>query len=175
MPNQRQREQMLSMLASMTANKPFDLIVADTIKNEGGYVVDPDDPGGETKFGISKRSYPDVNIANLTAVDAAGIYERDYWAKPKFNMISNFNLARKVFDVGVTTGTKQSTKMLQRALNNLGAKVKVDGIIGNETLSAVNSASSEALLNEFRSEAEKYYVGLNRPKHIGGWLARLDR
>jgi lysozyme family protein len=47
---------------------------------EGGYVDDPNDPGGETKYGISKREYPSLNISALTIDDAKAIYLRDYWA-----------------------------------------------------------------------------------------------
>ena len=50
-------------------------------KWEGGYDNDPDDPGGETKFGIDKRSHPDVDIRNLTREGATAIYWRDYWVK----------------------------------------------------------------------------------------------
>ena len=46
---------------------------------EAGYVNDPHDPGGETKFGISKRSYPNLNIAQLTLEEAQAIYQRDFW------------------------------------------------------------------------------------------------
>src|SRR5512137_1244197 len=48
---------------------------------EGGYSFDPDDPGGETKYGISKRTYPLYNIKNLTLADAKWLYKRDYWDK----------------------------------------------------------------------------------------------
>ena len=50
-------------------------------KWEGGYENDPDDPGGETKFGIDKRSHPDVDIKSLTREQAAEIYWRAYWVK----------------------------------------------------------------------------------------------
>jgi len=57
----------------------FDAAIAFVIAQEGGYVNDPRDPGGETKFGISKRAYPTLDIANLTVDDAKAIYKRDYW------------------------------------------------------------------------------------------------
>jgi lysozyme family protein len=49
------------------------------IGHEGGYVNDPNDPGGETQWGISKRSYPHLNIRMLTRAEAMGIYDRDFW------------------------------------------------------------------------------------------------
>ena len=57
----------------------FDRAITFVLAQEGGYVNDPNDPGGETNFGISKRAYPDVDIAGLTAEAAKGIYKRDYW------------------------------------------------------------------------------------------------
>lgn len=55
----------------------FDLVIG----SEGGYVNDPRDPGGETKFGISKRAYPDVSIADLDELTAKAIYMKDYFIK----------------------------------------------------------------------------------------------
>ena len=55
----------------------FQLVIA----NEGEYVNDPQDPGGETKFGISKRSYPQLDIKNLTIDQAQNIYKTDFWDK----------------------------------------------------------------------------------------------
>ncbi len=57
----------------------FDSAFAIVVGLEGGYVSDPKDPGGETKWGISKRAYPDLDIANLTLEEAKAIYQRDYW------------------------------------------------------------------------------------------------
>jgi lysozyme family protein len=58
----------------------FDQAFALVIGAEGGYVCDPRDPGGETKYGISRRAYPSLNIQSLTLDDAKAIYRRDYWA-----------------------------------------------------------------------------------------------
>ena len=61
--------------------KSFDEIIDIVLEHEGGYVNDPDDPGGETNFGIAKRSHPDVDIANLTKAGAKEIYKAEYWDK----------------------------------------------------------------------------------------------
>ena len=61
----------------------FDDIIDIVIKHEGGYVNDPNDLGGETKYGITKRFYPDVGIKNLTVEEAKQIYYDDYWVKNK--------------------------------------------------------------------------------------------
>jgi lysozyme family protein len=59
----------------------FPAAFAIVVGEEGGYVNDPNDPGGETKYGISKRAYPNVNIPQLTLDEARAIYQRDYWDK----------------------------------------------------------------------------------------------
>lgn len=57
----------------------FDKALAFVLKWEGGYTCDPDDPGGETRWGISKRAHPGLDIANLTEEQAAEIYRTEYW------------------------------------------------------------------------------------------------
>ena len=61
----------------------FYIEIENVIKHEGGYVNDPSDPGGETKYGISKKAYPKVDIKNLTLDDAIEIYKDDYWLPAK--------------------------------------------------------------------------------------------
>jgi hypothetical protein len=63
----------------------FDAALAFTLQWEGGYSCDPDDPGGETNWGISKRTYPHLDIKGLTRDDAAAIYRRDYWDSLKLD------------------------------------------------------------------------------------------
>ena len=66
----------------------FDDIIEVVLHHEGGYVNDPDDPGGETNFGVAKRSHPDVDIANLTKDGAKEIYKEHYWNKNKVESLS---------------------------------------------------------------------------------------
>ena len=61
----------------------FDILVKKVLKHEGGYVNDPSDPGGETKYGISKRAFPDLDIKNLTEEQAILIYYDEYWLDAK--------------------------------------------------------------------------------------------
>ena len=62
--------------------------VIQVLNHEGGYVDDPDDNGGETNFGISKRAYPRVDIKNLTRKQAIKIYYQDYWIKTGVEFLS---------------------------------------------------------------------------------------
>lgn len=59
----------------------WDAAIKFVLEHEGGYSNNPNDPGGETNFGISKRSYPELDIKNLTVFEAGQIYRKDYWDK----------------------------------------------------------------------------------------------
>lgn len=83
--------------------------------HEGGYVNDPNDPGGETKWGISKRSYPDLEIKFLTRDQAALIYLRDFWTPIHGDEIP-FALAFQGFDFAVNSGVQTAIRYMQRAL-----------------------------------------------------------
>lgn len=76
---------------------------------DDGYVFDKNDPGGETKYGISKRAYPNVDIKNLTLDNALAIYYRDYW--PCASTL-DFPLNVCVFDCAVNQGTKKAMRFL---------------------------------------------------------------
>jgi hypothetical protein len=85
----------------------FKKAVSDLIDNwEGGYVNDPHDAGGETNMGISKRSYPDVDIRHLTREDAEEIYYRDFWEYPGMDAIPAADLRAKIFNMGVLLGQR---------------------------------------------------------------------
>ena len=80
-------------------------------KWEGGYDNDPDDPGGETKFGIDKRSHPDVDIRNLTREGATGIYWRDYWERNACERMLS-PLGEVFFNCCVNCGAGRARKLL---------------------------------------------------------------
>lgn len=81
----------------------FTKAMTHVVKWEGGYVNHPSDPGGETKFGISKRSYPHLDIKNLTLKDAFSIYYFDYW-RPLHLDDLEFDLAASIFDAAINVG-----------------------------------------------------------------------
>ena len=109
------------------------------LEMEGGYTLDPNDPGGETKYGISKKSYPTLDIKNLSRQDAVEIYRKDFWNPCRCpDLPRPFALA--VFDSAVNQGTRVAIRLMQIALG-----VTVDGIIGPKTLSAAHSAQPKAI------------------------------
>lgn len=155
----------------------FKLAIKGLLKHEGGYSHDPDDQGGKTKFGISKRSYPGEDIAALTKTDAIAIYERDWWVKYGYEKINSQLVADKVFDLSVNVGAKWAHRICQRALLAEGHKVVEDGMLGPVSFRAINRADSLALLAAIRSEAAGYYrmIAARRPtqrKYLRGWLNR---
>jgi lysozyme family protein len=93
----------------------FKEAVADLIDNwEGGYENDPEDPGGETKFGISKRSYPSLDIAGLTRDHAIAIYYRDWWQKYKLDTDVPAAIRAKVFNMMVLMGPMPALTLAKR-------------------------------------------------------------
>lgn len=153
----------------------FNLALEKTLKWEGGYVNDPQDPGGETRYGISKRSYPHLDIKNITLQQARDIYWHDFWKKPLFNEVRNFGLVCKLFDLGVNMGAQRAVRMLQDAANLLGADLIVDGYIGPQTLAFVNGYHHpRALKMALIIMAGNHYIRQKKNRFIAGWLKRLN-
>ena len=136
---------------------------------ESGYVNDPRDPGGETNWGISKRSYPSLNIKAIVPEQAAQIYYTDYWIKCQCDKLA-FPLAGYVFVDAVNMGQAEAVKLLQQTVG-----VQVDGVIGPVTLNAANKLPTtnhylylQAVLTHYRS-----LPGYTTYGH--GWENRLLR
>ena len=91
--------------------KDFEKALKFVLKWEGGYSNDPNDPGGETKFGISKRSYPELDISKLTLKQAKEIYYQNYWLKTGCDELPYpFNIV--VFDTAVNMGRRRAMEFL---------------------------------------------------------------
>lgn len=146
----------------------FDRAVELVLRHEGGYVNDPDDRGGQTKYGISARAYPKLDIKALTRDQAVEIYRADYWERHGFHRLEHPVLAAKVFDVAVTVGPGRAVRWLQKA-----AGAPQDGLIGPVTASAVNLAEPVAIMGRFLGQAAKHYLALAQPKFQPGWIRRL--
>lgn len=138
--------------------------------HEGGYVNDPSDPGGETKWGISKRSYPNLNIAELTREDAIAIYYRDFW-QPIAHLTSGMAVAYQLLDFAVNSGMGTARRALQRALG-----VAPDGIIGPITRTALERANESDVVMRLLAERLEFMASLsNWPQHGRGWARRIAR
>lgn len=111
----------------------FDEAVQRVIAVEGGYVNDPRDPGGETKYGISRRAYPGEDIAALSVERAKELYRRDYWGPAGCDAVPEA-LRFHLFDMAVHSGARAAIRALQAACG-----ASVDGVLGPRTLLALSS------------------------------------
>ena len=148
----------------MTFDEAFDQVV----KHEGGYVNDPRDPGGETKFGISKRAYPSLDIKALTLAEAKAIYRRDYWDRARCGDLLP-GVAFDVFDAAVNSGPGQAIRWLQRAVG-----VADDGVVGPITLAAVKRLDPEVLQARYTGQRLEFMTRLSGWDAFGrGWARRV--
>lgn len=144
----------------------FEIVVG----HEGGFVDDPKDPGGRTKFGISQRAYPREDIAGLTLERARELYLRDYWQKAGCDLMDP-GLALVCFDAAVNNGVGQAARWLQSALG-----VTVDGVIGPATRAALAKANAEQVLTDMHAARIYMMAGLPTWARFGrGWSKRLAR
>lgn len=126
-------------------------LIEELLKKEGGYSNEKSDRGGETKYGITRfeaiKNGFNGDMRELPIDFAVDIYKKKYWIAPGFDKIANYSerLATELFDFGVNMGVWAASKTLQRSLNlfNRGGKlfsdIKIDGVVGHETLNALKS------------------------------------
>jgi lysozyme family protein len=161
----------------------FDAIFTLLIGEEGGYTDDPDDPGGETNWGISRAAYPDVDIKNLTRAGAEAIYIRDYWslqtASGAWQAVSGDDLppvlALMTFDAAVNNGIVRAREWLQAAVG-----VPTDGLLGPQTMGALHAALADPTMGadgvaaEFLARRIDFMASLSTWQYFGlGWSRRL--
>lgn len=146
----------------------FDAAFDRLIGHEGGYVNDPKDPGGETNWGISKRSYPHLNIRALTRDDARAIYRRDFWDRIHAERLP-FSVAFQLCDFAVNSGIETAVRYLQRALG-----VADDGAWGPTSQAAADRTSETDMLMLLNAERLDFMTRLkNWPDHGRGWARRI--
>ena len=167
----------------------FEEAFKEVIKIEKGYVNSEFDRGGETKYGISKKTYPDVDIANLTLDEAKKIYFYDFWNCDTLTLsnIEDKEIAIELFDTSVNMGQTTAGIFLQKALNRMNRNNKiykdllVDGHIGAISLNALNiilkRGEKQKLLKALNGEQYMGYVKIieNDPtqeNNFVGWLER---
>ena len=144
---------------------------------EGGYVDDPDDPGGETNYGISKRSYPNLDIKNLTVDKAIEIYYNDFWLKYKINSVQSLSIATQLLLMFVNLSPVSASTCIQKALNKMNADIAEDGVFGTQCIKAINSLPECHVSDHIRLELVRFYyrrVMINKTqlKNLAGWIGR---
>ncbi|MFQ8429884.1 holin-associated N-acetylmuramidase [Amaricoccus sp. W119] len=175
-----------------------EMIARDIVRREGGYVNDPDDPGGATNFGVTigtlralrRESGQGADLDDLralTAEEAAAIYVRHYYEKPRLDLLPE-PLRPSVFDMQVNAGAN-AVKILQRLITAFGLALRDDGVVGPGTARAAAKAMAMAprhLADAYGIERRNYYYRLGdlRPASRkfaraknggkGGWITRAE-
>lgn len=161
----------------------FEKALAYIRPNEGGFVDNPDDPGGRTNFGITQRtlnSYSKagvnlpLDVKDLTWEQAGQIYKDEYW---HFEDISDDRVATKLFDIYINLPPQKAIKLFQVSANavNPDADLEIDGKFGPKTIKAINGSIPSSYLKDLVEELKAYYKSLNKPTFIEGWLNRAER
>lgn len=152
----------------------FKLAVQKTLIHEGGYVNNPNDKGGPTKYGITQADMPGVDIESITPDQATAYYAEHYW-KPLYSQINNQLLAEKLFDMGVLLGVGTAVRLLQISMQPR-VNIVSDGTFGPNTLNATNLIGD---LDEYKKTLAQHaiYVATKNPQDVEflrGWTTRID-
>lgn len=146
----------------------FDLSFDRLLGHEGGYVNNPADPGGETNWGISKRSYPQLDIKKLTRNQAKEIYRRDFWDRINAGTLHD-GVAHQLFDFAVNSGIETSVRYFQRALG-----VADDGHWGPVSQRAADAMTETDQIMLLNAERLDFMTRLrNWPDASRGWARRI--
>ena len=170
------------MCQDMESNIIFQTAFKRTVGLEGGFVDYPLDRGGPTKYGLSKKANPDLDIPNLTIEQAQKVYFERYWRLLNINNIESELIKLEIFDTAVNCGVRQAKLILQDALNFLGEKLLLDGKIGPKTTAAVNFwikkdvAALFKALNGFQFMCYAEIVEHDQSQKIfsRGWMRRIQ-
>ena len=146
-------------------------MIAALLRREGGYNQDPRDRGGETNFGISQRSFPHLDIKNLTSEQASRIYEERYLKGPKIDKLP-LALQPQMLDFAVNSGPAIAVQKLQIALG-----IESDGVIGPETTAFAKAADARTINNRLMAERLKMISSIvtrapGQVKFLKGWVNR---
>ncbi len=153
---------------SVAAKVPWEIAVERCLSHEGGYVNNPADPGGETNWGISKRSYPDLDIKALTRSDAVAIYKRDFWDTVNAGRLPS-SVVFQLFDFAINSGPRVAISYFQRAVG-----VADDGYWGPHSQAVADQTSEADMLLGINAERLDFMRKLKAWKHFStGWAARI--
>lgn len=145
----------------------FDTAFDRLMGHEGGYVNNPKDPGGETKWGISKRSYPHLNIKTLTKEQAKVIFRRDFWDRVHADKLYD-GVAWQLSDFAYHSGPETAVRYYQRALG-----VADDGHFGPMSLAASKKMSETDQIMRVIGERQDFQTRLSNWSDAGkGWARR---
>ena len=147
------------------------------LQSEGGYANHPQDPGGMTNLGVTKRVWEEwmgresseKEMRSLTPSMVAPLYKRKFWDACKCDLLP-IGIDYLVFDFAVNAGVGRSAKILQSVVG-----VTVDGAIGPITLAAVQKEDPLELIEKFSDAKVDFYRSLQTFETFGkGWLNRVE-
>lgn len=149
----------------------FERCMVVIFKHEGGYVNNPNDYGGETKFGIAKRFFPDIDIKHLTKEEAKRIYFDYYWSRMRLDGIHSPEAVLELFDMGVNAGKSNAIRIAQRVCGAIP-----DGVIGPDTTHRINIMPT--FVRYYKQARVEYYLKVstrrNNKVFLKGWLNRVS-
>lgn len=142
------------------------------LRPDGGINHKASDNGGVTKFGISQRAYPHLDITNLTAAQAIRLYHRDYWRAMQCAQMPT-GVDTLVFDGAVNHGCFAMTLILQRSVG-----AKPDGLLGPKTMAAVKHQRPTELIASLSVNRGRKYARIcandaSQRVNLDGWFNRL--
>jgi lysozyme family protein len=161
----------------------FDKAITVVLKNEGGYVYDHMDAGGETNYGICARDNPKLDIKNLTEASASKYYLTKWWTPNNFSLITDDGLATWLFDHAVNCGTETVIKILQGIVQesmqaaNVWDGIHIDGVLGPQTAALVNKYYSKDTMLKIQEKLWNHYLRImdanpQDQKFYHGWHTR---
>jgi lysozyme family protein len=146
----------------------FPTLIERVLIHEGGYVNDPRDPGGETRWGISQRNHPSLDIKTLTREQAVQTYRRLYW-QPLQGDALHKAVAFALFDASVNHGLRRAVAWLQNIVGT-----PEDGTLGTRTLAATQAADPVAVVLALHARRLAFYTDLDTFSSFGrGWTRRM--
>lgn len=152
----------------------FKNVIPFILENEGGYVNNPLDKGGETNQGISKARYPHLSIKDLTDEQIKELYFIDYFLKFNLQDIKDSAKAKTTLDFLVNSG-KAPFIIQQMLKENFYPDLEKDGIIGPITIEAINNVSKNSYINLLNKYRLNYMKTLSSWEHFkNGWQNRIE-
>ena len=150
----------------------FDEAFTHLLGHEGGYVNHPEDPGGETNWGVTKVVARDHGyygeMRNLTQDIAKDIYRRAYWDKVQADNLPPA-IRYAVFDAAVNSGVGTAVRWLQQAVG-----ATPDGVLGPKTLAAINEVNPDGLLRRMLAKRLTAMTSMSGwPSFSKGWARRV--
>lgn len=156
--------------------------IAYVLKNEGGYVNNPADHGGETNFGLTARTARGLgytgDMADMTYDQAVALWKKGFWDPWKMDQIQNQAVATAILDLHAN-GSVSATRIIQQSLVDLGWDGVQDGLWGPATRAGVNAANPSDLIQALADNDAAFFEqaaqGEDQEQFENGWLARAKR